>query len=99
MKLVTPGPSNYNTSKKIIGDESSVKVPFAMQIRPISAKPGQIKNIVQPGPQDYKTVSTNVFRYIRNVIPAGTFKKEGESREPSRSKERAKTPGPSHYRV
>jgi hypothetical protein len=41
LEQTTPGPNQYDTtSYKNIGDLASVKVPFAMQIRPISAKPG-----------------------------------------------------------
>ena len=56
--MATPGPNNYNTtSMREIGDAAGVRVPFTTAVRPISAKPGQIKltNLI-PGPQDYKTV-------------------------------------------
>jgi hypothetical protein len=43
--------NTYNhMSMKSIGDESSVKIPFPQAIRPISAKPGQIKRYITPGP-------------------------------------------------
>lgn len=69
-----PGPMNYHKeSVKSIGDESSVKVPFGRAIRPISARPGQIRKIVMPGPSDYRTVNSNVFLKRGFVIPQGTF--------------------------
>lgn len=43
-RMPTPGPNNYNTmSLRTIGDESSAKVPFPRAVRPISARPGQIR--------------------------------------------------------
>ena len=65
-----PGPTDYTKeSLKSIGDLSSVKVPFGRAIRPISARPGQIRKIVMPGPSDYKTVDSNVFLKRGFVIP------------------------------
>ena len=69
----TPGPSNYSASINFVGDEQSHKVPFTRQIRPISARPGQIKNIPRPGPADYKVVPTDVYITRRAVIPQATF--------------------------
>ena len=60
-------------SLKTIGDAASVKVPFTTAIRPISARAGQIRKIIMPGPSDYRTVNTNVFLRRGSVIPAGTF--------------------------
>jgi hypothetical protein len=42
----------YNfASLKTIGDDNSIKVPFAMAPRPISAQPGKVTRIqVNPGP-------------------------------------------------
>jgi len=42
-RSTTPGPQNYANSKKTIGDDTSTGVPFPRQIRPVSAKAGQIK--------------------------------------------------------
>ena len=49
---MTPGPQAYDTVKarKHIGDDSSVKICFAMQVRPISAKAGELKPVRGPGP-------------------------------------------------
>lgn len=59
----TPGPTNYHTeSRATIGDAASVTVPIPRAIRPISARPGEIKKIVQPGPQDYQVVRTELYR-------------------------------------
>lgn len=95
--MPTPGPNNYNTtSQKSMGDHSSVKVPFTTAVRPISAKPGQIKvTDLIPGPQDYKTVDTQKFMKRTAVIPKFSFTTAGadlESKE--KQQERAKSPGP-----
>ena len=66
----TPAPDSYNVSSaKTIGDAQGVHVPFATAIRPISARPGQIRKIAMPGPSDYKVVSTNIFLRRGTVIP------------------------------
>lgn len=93
----TPGPDNYNSSQKEIGDGSSIHVPFGRAIRPISARPGQVRKIVMPGPSDYKVVNTNVFLKRASVIPAATFTMS--ERDNSVEKLRSTSPGPSHYRV
>lgn len=49
-KNPTPGPDNYNVSLKSIGDENGVHIPIGRALRPISARPGQIRQIVMPGP-------------------------------------------------
>ena len=61
---MTPGPHTYDTlsARKKIGDAASVKVPFTTQVRPISAKTGQVRLVRSPGPQDYATISTNTYR-------------------------------------
>lgn len=94
----TPAPDSYHvTSAKTIGSESSVKVPFATAIRPISARPGQIRKIAMPGPSDYRVVNTNIFLRRGTVIPQGTF--ASSQREGSLEKVRSISPGPNHYRV
>lgn len=97
-ELTTPGPNSYHLrSLKSIGDESGVHVPIARAIRPISARPGQIKQIVMPGPQDYKVTDPNVYIKRSSVIPGCTFKRE--PKEGSAERTTAKSPGPQHYRV
>lgn len=61
-RLNTPGPNNYNiNSHRDIG-ESGTKVPFNRAVRPISAKPGQVRvSDLIPGPQDYKTVEVDKY--------------------------------------
>lgn len=83
-----------------MGDESSVKVPFTTAIRPISARPGEIKKIcTNPGPQDYGPVEVNKFKKRSSVIPEGTFTTAGKDLESiDKSRERAKSPGPNNYR-
>ena len=72
-RSTTPGPQNYINIKKTIGDSSSTSVPFTTQIRPVSAKNGQIKTNIQPGPQDYVPVDTDVYRRRVTVIPKFRF--------------------------
>lgn len=49
-----------------------------MAVRPISAKPGQIKvSDLIPGPQDYKTVETEKYMKRNNVIPKFIFSTAG----------------------
>lgn len=84
-RMPTPGPNNYNTtSMKSIGDKSSAKVPFTTAVRPISAKPGTIrlKNELNPGPQDYKTVETSTYMKRTKVIPKFSFTTAGKDLEP-----------------
>ena len=53
-----------------------------------------------PGPSDYRTVPTDVFRTRRSIIPQMTFTLAGKDPESKkRSEERAKSPGPQHYRI
>ena len=69
-KNPTPGPDNYHMkSLRSIGDENGVKVPFNRAIRPISARPGQIRHITMPGPSDYKVVKADIFLKRGSVIP------------------------------
>ena len=69
-------------------------MPFAKQIRPISAKPGEIKSIINPGPQDYSAVHVDFYKRRSTVISC-KFKKAGMELEGAeKSKERAKSPGP-----
>jgi len=57
-------------------------VPFTTAIRPISAKPGQIKvTDLIPGPQDYKTVETGKYLKRKSVIPKFIFSTAGLDRE------------------
>lgn len=92
--------NTYNhMSMKSIGDESSVKVPFTTAIRPISAKPGQLKTFIGPGPQDYRTISTNTFMKRSSVIPNFRFTTAGQNlQSEAKILERSKSPGPSCYR-
>ena len=69
------------TSVRSIGDGTSVKVPFTRQIRPISARPGQITKIERPGPQDYEAVNVNFYKRRGTVIPAGSFTNAGKQLE------------------
>lgn len=70
--------NTYNhLSMKSIGDESSVKVPFTTALRPISAKPGQIKTFITPGPSCYSTTLTKVYMKRSNVIPNMRFTTAG----------------------
>ena len=97
----TPGSNMYNhASLKSIGDVSSVKVPFAMAVRPISAGPDQLTRIhVNPGPQDYRVVDTNTYLKRSRVIPSICFTTAGKELEGKTVREeRAKSPGPSNYR-
>jgi hypothetical protein len=97
----TPGPSNYHTESRVeIGDAASVKVPFTTAQRPISAHPGRTKKIASiPGPQDYNAVAVDKYRKRRSVIPNFVFSTSSKDLEaPAKSKERAKSPGPSYYR-
>lgn len=82
-RMPTPGPNNYNTtSLKQIGDAAGVKVPFTTAVRPISAKPGQIRvTDLIPGPQDYKTVQTDKYLRRKSVIPKFVFSTAGKDRE------------------
>lgn len=91
---------NYNhMSMKSIGDESSVKVPFTTAVRPISAKPGQIKSFITPGPQDYRTTQTVVYMKRSSVIPKFRFTTAGQDLEGEHKRNaRSKSPGPSCYR-
>ena len=99
-KKPTPGPDSYHLSSlKSIGNDGSVQVPFGRAIRPISARPGQIRKIVMPGPSDYKVVNTTVFLKRGSVIPPGTFKSSQRDGSISAEKLRSKSPGPNHYRV
>ena len=96
----TPGPDNYHlNSLKTIGDGASIHVPIGRAIRPISARPGQIRKIVMPGPSDYKTVNTTVFLRRGSVIPPGTFQQSQRDGSKSIDRLRSKSPGPNHYRV
>ena len=83
-----------------MGDESSVKVPFTTAIRPISARPGEIKRInINLGPQDYGPVEVNKYRKRASVIPNFVFTTAGKDLESiDKSMERAKSPGPNKYR-
>ena len=97
----TPGPTNYNTeSRAEIGAECSVKVPFTTAVRPISAHPGQTKKIhSNPGPQDYGPVHVDKYRKRRSVIPKFVFSTSSKELDGvTTQKERAKSPGPNHYR-
>ena len=72
----TPGPDNYLIkSFKTIGDEGGTHVPFGKAMRPISAKPGQVRHVIMPGPQDYKVINPDVFLKRSSVIPSCTFQK------------------------
>lgn len=84
-------------SLKSIGDESGVHVTIGRTIRPISARPGQVRKITMPGPSDYKVVKTDVFLKRGSVIPQATFNKS--ELDLSVEKVRSKSPGPNHYRV
>ena len=66
-----------------------------MQVRPISAKVGDIKSVRVPGPQDYSTVSTDLYRRRAQVIPKMTF--ATAARDTSRSKSNERVPGPQTY--
>jgi hypothetical protein len=66
-------------------------------MRPISARPGQIRKIAMPGPSDYRVVNTNLFLARNNVIPNGSFNQD--KRDLSVDHTRSKSPGPNHYRV
>ena len=95
----TPGPLDYDSALKKIGDKYSVIVPFNKQIRPISAKEGQIRSTIYPGPQDYKTVPVEKFRRRNSVIPSCKFTKAGSDPEALYIRsDRAKSPGPQTYR-
>ena len=85
-------------SHRLIGDGASHKVPFATQIRPISARPGEVKKIINPGPQDYTPVDVDFYKRRSTVINCkiGNAGKEKEGKQ--KSAERAKSPGPNAYR-
>ena len=99
LDMATPGPNQYDTmSQRNIGDGASVKVPFAQQIRPISAKPGEIKKIINPGPQDYFAVHVDFYKRRSTVISC-KFNNAGKELEGAGKTEgRAKSPGPNQYR-
>jgi hypothetical protein len=91
----------YNhASMKSIGDSSSVKVPFAMAPRPISAQQtSRVQFIPGPGPQDYRVVDTKTYLKRSRVIPNMKFTTAGKELESKiRQEERAKSPGPTNYR-
>lgn len=93
----TPGPLDYTTTLALqtIGDRSSVGVPFSRFIRPISAKNGQLRQVIQPGPADYKAVPVERFRRRNSVIPSCSFKTAGQQPESADVQRlRAKSPGP-----
>lgn len=72
----TPGPNKYKTehTRNRIGGESSAKVCFSTAVRPISAKPGEIRTLTGgPGPQQYGTVSTDKYMKRKFVIPSMSF--------------------------
>lgn len=95
----TPGPSQYDTmSHRLIGDNASHSVPFTTQIRPISAKPGEVKKIIKPGPQDYAPVDVDFYKRRSTVINCriGNAGKDIEGVEKSAA--RSKSPGPNCYR-
>lgn len=102
MRGQQPGPQTYNTiRKKLMGDESSVKVSFATAIRPISARPGKIRSIAAgPGPQSYKVTDLNCYMKRSQVIPNITFPTSGrESKSVGKLDTlRAKSPAPNLYR-
>ena len=50
-----------------------------------------------PGPQDYATVKTSVFRRRNSVIPSMTFTTARREVAEALSKERPKSPGPHTY--
>jgi hypothetical protein len=53
-------------------------VPFPRAVRPISAKPGQIRvTDLIPGPQDYKTVDIDKYMKRKAVIPKFSFSTAG----------------------
>ena len=62
-RMPTPGPSNYNTiSNKNIEMNNNAKGTIGTALRPISARPGQIRvTDLIPGPQDYKTVEMDLY--------------------------------------
>jgi len=98
LKEPTPGPNNYiNISQRSIGGQGSIRVPFPTAIRPISARPEEIKshNVV-PGPQDYQTICTDKYKERKYVIPHFAF--QTALRENDGPSNRSKSPGPNHYR-
>ena len=55
-----------------------MKVPFTTAVRPISAKPGQIRvTDLIPGPQDYNSIETEKYLKRNNVIPKFRFSTAG----------------------
>ena len=94
----SPGPSEYNTAKRNIGDESGHHVVFAAQMRPCSAKAGTIRQEMRPGPQDYTPVDSDVFLKRSNVIPKFRFPVYDQAKQESISNRRSKSPGPQQYR-
>lgn len=69
-----------------------------MQMRPISAKPGEIKKIINPGPQDYQAVHVDFYKRRSTVISC-RFNNAGKDLEgDEKTKSRAKSPGPNNYR-
>ena len=69
-----------------------------MQIRPISARPGEVKRIINPGPQDYSAVAVDFYKRRSTVISC-TFNNAGKELEGAQKTEgRAKSPGPNQYR-
>jgi len=95
-----PGPMTYNTNKTLIGGDSSIKAVIPMAVRPISAKPGQIKRIdMSPGPADYETVNVDKYLKRSRVIPMLTFSTQGKNSKSMEKLElRSKSPGPQAYR-
>jgi hypothetical protein len=90
----TPGPDNYNTMSQIsVGGPESIGVTIGNAIRPISARPGEIKkNELMPGPGDYKVVNTDTYLRRRFVIPRNSFTTSHRG-----TVEKIIVPGPNHY--
>ena len=77
-----------------------MKISFPTAERPISARPGHVKQIrAVPGPSDYKSVDLNAYKKRSRVIPSISFPQQMRfSKSQEKFDLRSKSPAPNLYR-
>jgi hypothetical protein len=84
--------------RKTIGDPASVKVIIPQALRPISARIGELKSTIGPGPQDYRTIDPDIYKRRGNPNPKLTFAKSLRYTKSAERLAANKSPAPNMYR-